>query len=86
MHPPRKRRSPPALAENGHADRWAYSWIKVVDKLIQYAVLCGQRIWTMSNSKTHREQMMEDLMEEAERWDLEPKPASLCVDQHLCCR
>ena len=33
--------------------------------------------WIMSHSKTHLEQMMKDLIEEAERWDLEPKPASL---------
>ena len=39
----------------------------------------------LSHSKTCLEQMMTDLMEEAERWDLETKPASLwwtstCVD------
>ena len=31
----------------------------------------------MSHSKTHLEQMMKDLIEEAEGWDSEPKPASL---------
>ena len=31
----------------------------------------------MSHSRAHLEQMMKDLIEEAERWDLEPNPASL---------
>ena len=48
--------------------------------------LCEQRIWSMSNSKTHREHMMEDLMEEAGEMGLGAKPASLCVAQHLCYR
>ena len=57
----------------------AYSWIMVEDKLIKYAVffLCADDCWIMSHLKTHLEQMMKDLIEEAERWDLEPKPASL---------
>ena len=31
----------------------------------------------MSHSKEHLEHMMKELMEEAEKWDLLPKPASL---------
>ena len=31
----------------------------------------------MSHSKAHSEQMMKEIIEEAERWDLKPKPASL---------
>ena len=31
----------------------------------------------MSHSKAHLEQMLKDLIEDAERWDVEPKPASL---------
>ena len=33
--------------------------------------------WIMSHSKTRLDQMMKDLNDEAERWNLEPKPASL---------
>ena len=33
--------------------------------------------WIISHSKMHLEEMMKDLIEEAERWDWEPKPASL---------
>ena len=33
--------------------------------------------WIMSHSKENSEQMSRDLVEEASRWDLEPKPASL---------
>ena len=40
--------------------------------------------WIMSHSKVHLEQMMKELIEEAERWDLEPKPASFVVDEHVC--
>ena len=40
--------------------------------------------WIMSNSKTHLEQIMKDLIEEAERWDLEPKTRTSVVDRHLC--
>ena len=38
---------------------------------------CGRQHLGMSHSKAHLEQMMKDLIEEAERWDREPKPASL---------
>ena len=31
----------------------------------------------MTHSKVHLEQMMREFIEEAERYDLEPKPASL---------
>ena len=34
--------------------------------------------WIMSHSKKYLEQMLEDLIEEAGKVDLEPKPASLC--------
>ena len=33
--------------------------------------------WIMSHSKENSEQMSRDLVEEASRWDLEPKPANL---------
>ena len=33
--------------------------------------------WVKSHSKAHLEQMSKDLIQEAGRWDLEPKPASL---------
>ena len=37
----------------------------------------ADNFWIMSHSKEHLEQMLRDLVEEANRWDLEPKPASL---------
>ena len=41
----------------------------------------GQRnvdnFWIMSHSESHREQMLKDLIQDAEKWDLAPKPASL---------
>ena len=33
--------------------------------------------WVVSHSKAHLEQMLKDLIQEAAKWDLEPKPASL---------
>ena len=37
----------------------------------------ADNFWIMSNSKEHLEQMLKDFIEEAEKVDLEPKPASL---------
>ena len=45
-------------------------------KILQLYV--GGKFWEfLSHSKSHLERMMKDLIEEAERWDLKPKPASL---------
>ena len=33
--------------------------------------------WVVSHSKAHLEQMLKDPIQEAERWDFEPKPATL---------
>ena len=41
----------------------------------------ADKCWILSHSKTHLEQMMKDLIEEAERWDLTCKSV---VDKHLC--
>ena len=41
--------------------------------------------WIISHSKTHLEQMMKDLIEEAERWDLTETRKSV-VDKHSCHR
>ena len=38
---------------------------------------CTDNFWIMSHSKKHLEQMLKDLIEEAGKVDLEPKPASL---------
>ena len=44
----------------------------------KYAVFVwADNYWVMSHWKAHLEQMMKGLIEEAETWDLEPKPASL---------
>ena len=37
----------------------------------------ADNFWIMSHSKENLEHMLRDLIEEAGRWDLEPKPASL---------
>ena len=37
----------------------------------------------MSHSKMHLEQTTQELIEEAERWDLVPKPASPVLVEHL---
>ena len=39
--------------------------------------MCADNFWIMLHSKENLEQMLRDLIEEASRWDLEPKPASL---------
>ena len=44
-------------------------------KNLQFCV--ADNYWILSHSKTHLEQMMKDLTGEADRWDVEPKPASL---------
>ena len=48
--------------------------------------LWADNYWMMSHSKTHLEQLMWELIDEAEIWDLEPKAASLwwsstCADE-----
>ena len=37
----------------------------------------ADNFWIMSHSKENLEQILRDLIEEASRWDLKPKPASL---------
>ena len=37
----------------------------------------ADNFWIMSHSESHLEQMLQDLIEEAEKWDLHPKLASL---------
>ena len=80
MHSPRE------LAENGHAAR--QRWEKIRETNGRLSHLEGQRTHqnlqfhvgkprVMFHSKAHLEQMIKDLIQEAERWDLEPKPASL---------
>ena len=42
--------------------------------------MCADNFWIMSPSKENLEQMLRDLLDEASRWDLVPKPVSLwCV-------
>ena len=42
-----------------------------------YSFMWADNFWNMSNSKKHPEQMLENLIEETAKVDLEPKPASL---------
>ena len=37
----------------------------------------ADNFWIMSHSISHLEQTLRDLIQEAEKWDLAPKPASL---------
>ena len=39
--------------------------------------MCADKHWIMSHSTMHLRQMMEELIDETERWDLEPTPGSL---------
>ena len=50
-----------------------------------YSFLCADNYMTMSHSKVHLEQRMRELIEEAERRDLESKPAESVVE-HQCRR
>ena len=60
-----------ANVEQGWAKKeWASSWIRRDKKLTR-----STRV--MSHSKAHPEQMIKDLIQEAERWVLDPKLASL---------
>ena len=80
MHSPRE------LAENGHAARQRWEKIRETNGRpftsgrtknppdLQFHV---GKPRVMFHSKAHLEQMIKDLIQEAERWDLEPKPASL---------
>ena len=48
--------------------------------VVEYHQICNF-IWLdkclrLSHTKTHLEQMMKDFIDEAEGWDLEPKPVS----------
>ena len=53
------------------------------DQRINSVFLWADNYWIMSHSKEHLEQMVEDLIEEAERCDAEPKFASLwCASTH----
>ena len=72
LHPPAERRSSSALAHNGNADL-------VRKKMGLHLETCqagdhqicsfawADNFWTLSHSKTHLEQMMKELVEEAER-------------------
>ena len=49
----------------------------VQKELTRYAALCGQTaVGSCLTRRPRLEQMMKDLFEEAERWDLELEPAS----------
>ena len=88
-HPPGERRSTHAMVQHGiaedmecgtrvdeeengspygHASRWSHQMC---------SFLWADNYWIMSHSKMHSEQMLKEFIEEAGRWDLEPKPASL---------
>ena len=49
------------------------------------SLMWADNCWIPSHSKEHRELMMKELVEEARRWGLEPKPASLrCTRTYAC--
>ena len=76
MSRPRKRRSSPAVANDGHAARGNCG-----GKLDKGKKGCPSELGrTTSGScptKNHLEQMLMDLIQEAEKWDLAPKPTCL---------
>ena len=48
------------------------------------SLMCADNYWIMSRPQMHLEQMVVGMIEEAERWDLEPKPASLWWTSTYC--
>ena len=86
--PPRKRRSSQIVAKDGHAapgkcgedldkgKEWVSSWTSKVKRHNRYAASCGPT--TSGSCPFPKGKMLRNLIEEAARWDLAPKPASLC--------
>ena len=85
---PRKRRSYQIMAENGHAatGKRGRSMGKEMGILFDLegqkkhqicSFMRADKFWIASHSKSHLEQMLGDPIQEAERWDLAPKQASL---------
>ena len=54
-----------------------FSWTSKVKEHIKCAALCGLTTSGSCHSKENLEQMLRNRIEEASRWDLVPKPASL---------
>ena len=92
MRPPRERRSPWPLAQMvqilGNVEpEWMKNKMGVLLETREgqahqmCSLMQADSCRIMSPSKAHLE-MMKGLIEEAERWDLEPKPTSLSWDKH----
>ena len=55
-----------------------FSWTSKGEGVHQLcSFMWADKIWIMSHSEKDLGQMFRDLIEEASRWDMEPKPASL---------
>ena len=76
-----QRRSCGMLSQSGREKRWESTLTHAKEENIKPAVLCGADIYCrLSHLKDVLGADDMDLIEEAERWELEP--ASLCVDKH----
>ena len=67
----------PMWTKNGWRKEKVSSWTSREKEYIKFAVfMWADHFWIMSHSKEYLERMLRDLIEEASRWDLVPKPAS----------
>ena len=86
----RKRGRPTLVAENGHSDLGQCGrrmddekkWFSVGPRKREgrhqiCSFVWADNFWIVSHSKENLEQMQRDFLEEADKWDLVPKPASL---------
>ena len=68
----------PMWKRNGWRKEVVFSWTSKVKELIKFAkFMWADNFWIMSHSQENLEEMLRDLIAEASRWDLVPKPASL---------
>ena len=77
-----------ALGQCGNKDgkrkECVFSWTSKEKGHIKIcSFLWADNFWIMSPSKKNLWQMLRDLIEEASRWDLIPKPAGSLVDKHV---
>ena len=85
-----ERGSPTIVAEKMATQVWANveeEWMKKRKGILLdlegeevHQICCfmwADNFWIMSHAKEKLEHMQRDLIEEASRWDVEPKPASL---------
>ena len=87
MLSPTKRRSSQIVEEDGPAALgtcrrgMGKEQLEGQQKLLVCSFMWAGNLWIMSHFLCHVEQMLKDLIQELERWDLAPKPASFMVEK-----